>query len=484
MWRIRIRLQTPLLSETKSLPLPEHSKSHAQVTGGDSSCWILSASGHGDFPVAISNTVHPRDHTSSATHCSSPRITSGAMNTGVAITDRPPSPTLLAQPKSSSLTMASEQRRTFLPLTSQWAMSFEWRRPARSERVLPSASSRKRLRPKQEEFTKIQLWIKLLDLPLVCWTPEGISKIFLFAVDSLTVEQMRLTFARVCVLINKDFCLPEEVNISIAGNIILIKVAYNWKPTPCQSCGSIVHSSSLCPSKPKAEGEKQATIMKPLRGRSKSKKQWKENFVAKKTMQTSSNPLISESNLADFSNSKTMLEADTILIGNCSIKNLIQNSEILNVLDCTENMVSSFSKGEFLNLNIPSVEISSNDNNIFDIPTILDIPKLSVLNSLNGESIDPKEDVNNFKHDVSSFVSGTILNSSGVVMEQSSFKVPLNTSKTTSQEGIFFKLETLMSFPNIISWNVRGFNCLDKVKAFSDMVSNFMLNFVVFLKLK
>ncbi|KAL0921178.1 hypothetical protein M5K25_008225 [Dendrobium thyrsiflorum] len=328
------------------------------------------------------------------------------MNTGVPITDRPPSPTLLAQPKSSSLTMASEQRRTFLPLTSQWAMSFEWRRPARSERVLPSASSRKRLRPKQEEFTKIQLWIKLLDLPLVCWTPE------------------------------------EEVNISIAGNIILIKVAYNWKPTPCQSCGSIVHSSSLCPSKPKAEGKKQATIMKPLRGRSKSKKQWKENFVAKKTMQTSSNPLISESNLADFSNSKTMLEADTILIGNCSIKNLIQNSEILNVLDCTENMVSSFSKGEFLNLNIPSVEISSNDNNIFDIPTILDIPKLSVdtsnihnkfqvLNSLNGESIDPKEDVNNFKHDVSSFVSGTILNSSGVVMEQSSFKVPLNTSKTT-----------------------------------------------------
>ncbi|KAL0917332.1 hypothetical protein M5K25_012387 [Dendrobium thyrsiflorum] len=115
----------------------------------------------------------------------------------------------------------------------------------------------------------------------VCWTPEGISKIasligIPLSVDSLTAEQIQLTFTRVCVLITKDSRLPEQVNIYIAGNIIPIKVAYDWKPTPCQSCGSIVHTSSLCPSKPKEDGEKQVIIPESIRGRSKSRKHWKE----------------------------------------------------------------------------------------------------------------------------------------------------------------------------------------------------------------
>ncbi|KAL0923800.1 hypothetical protein M5K25_004574 [Dendrobium thyrsiflorum] len=56
-------------------------------------------------------------------------------------------------------------------------------------------------------------------------------------------------FARVYVLINKDSLLPEEVNISVDGNVFSLKIVYDWKPIPCSGCGSIVHPYSLCPTK-------------------------------------------------------------------------------------------------------------------------------------------------------------------------------------------------------------------------------------------
>ncbi|KAI0524922.1 hypothetical protein KFK09_004312 [Dendrobium nobile] len=108
-----------------------------------------------------------------------------------------------------------------------------------------------KFKPKRDEFSSIPIWIKIVDLPLAVWNPNGISKIASFigrplAVDALTARKTRLTYARVCVLVSGNSPLPEEIPVCLDGDDVSLKVIYDWKPTPCTGCGSIVHPSSLC----------------------------------------------------------------------------------------------------------------------------------------------------------------------------------------------------------------------------------------------
>ncbi|PKU65186.1 hypothetical protein MA16_Dca004803 [Dendrobium catenatum] len=103
-----------------------------------------------------------------------------------------------------------------------------------------------------QEFPIISLWIKIKNLPLSCWTPEGISKIACcvgvpLAVDELTLIKTRLTFARVCIQVNNSSPLPDEIFISVDGKITPLTVLYDWIPNPCTHCGSINHSPTSCP---------------------------------------------------------------------------------------------------------------------------------------------------------------------------------------------------------------------------------------------
>ncbi|XP_020692822.2 uncharacterized protein LOC110107027, partial [Dendrobium catenatum] len=129
-------------------------------------------------------------------------------------------------------------------------------------------------KPVREEFSSVPIWFKIIDLPLPCWTPEGISRIASkigkpLVVDELTAEKTRLTYARVCVQVAKDYSYPETIPISILGEPFTLKIQYEWKPIPCQHCGSIVHSPDFCPSKPTSD---QAKARIPARGRSQSHK--------------------------------------------------------------------------------------------------------------------------------------------------------------------------------------------------------------------
>ncbi|KAI0530983.1 hypothetical protein KFK09_000532 [Dendrobium nobile] len=127
--------------------------------------------------------------------------------------------------------------------------------------------------PKREEFPSIPLWIKILNLPLSLWTPEGISKLascvgIPIAVDALTAAKTSLTFARVCVQITSSSVLPEEIFYSIDGKSFPLRVQYDWKPENCSQCGSIMHPPSLCPKDPILKAQ---NATKP-RGRSSSRK--------------------------------------------------------------------------------------------------------------------------------------------------------------------------------------------------------------------
>ncbi|KAL0913715.1 hypothetical protein M5K25_017196 [Dendrobium thyrsiflorum] len=129
-----------------------------------------------------------------------------------------------------------------------------------------------KFKPKRDECNSIPIWIKIVDLPLAVWNPLGISKIASFvghplAVDALTARKTRLTFARVCVLVNKVSSFPDEIPISMDDDEMSLKVLYDWKQVPCAACGSLVHPSNLCHKNPQPK----PPAKPPNRGRSSSR---------------------------------------------------------------------------------------------------------------------------------------------------------------------------------------------------------------------
>ncbi|PKU76688.1 RNA exonuclease 1 [Dendrobium catenatum] len=134
-----------------------------------------------------------------------------------------------------------------------------------------------RFRPTRENFSNVPIWVKIHDLPLACWNSEGISRIaskvgIPLAVDSLTAQKTRLTYARVCVQVDCSAKYPDEIPISLDGDVFSLKVQYEWRPTPCEFCKSLVHPSSLCPSNPSPSTANPGKPSASARGRSTSRK--------------------------------------------------------------------------------------------------------------------------------------------------------------------------------------------------------------------
>ncbi|KAL0912717.1 hypothetical protein M5K25_018709 [Dendrobium thyrsiflorum] len=134
-----------------------------------------------------------------------------------------------------------------------------------------------KFRPRRENLTSMPIWIKIHDLPLACWNSEGISRIaskvgIPLAADSLTSQRTCLTYARVCVQVDCEAKYPEEISVSLDGDVISLKVQYEWRPYPCMHCKSLVHTSNSCSLKP--ESSSGLTDKAPLthnRGRSTSR---------------------------------------------------------------------------------------------------------------------------------------------------------------------------------------------------------------------
>ncbi|KAL0926599.1 hypothetical protein M5K25_002838 [Dendrobium thyrsiflorum] len=135
-----------------------------------------------------------------------------------------------------------------------------------------------KFKPKRENLKSLSIWIKIHDLPLACWNSEGISRIaskvgIPLAADSLTTQKTRLTYARVCVQVGVDASYPEEIKVSLDGDVVNLKVQYEWRPNPCDHCKSLMHTSNLCSSKPDSILDvNHNTSVIPARGRSFSRK--------------------------------------------------------------------------------------------------------------------------------------------------------------------------------------------------------------------
>ncbi|XP_059310476.1 uncharacterized protein LOC132061833 [Lycium ferocissimum] len=93
-------------------------------------------------------------------------------------------------------------------------------------------------------LTDIPLWVKL---PVNCWSPDSLSRIGntignpLFA-DECTINQSRVSFARMLIEVNVTKPLPDMISVMEPDGVRFDQqITYDWKPTYCTKCLSIGH---------------------------------------------------------------------------------------------------------------------------------------------------------------------------------------------------------------------------------------------------
>ncbi|GJV85608.1 probable methyltransferase PMT28 isoform X1 [Tanacetum coccineum] len=116
---------------------------------------------------------------------------------------------------------------------------------------------------KKNEVTKVPVWVKLHNVPVVAYSADGLSliatqvgnPIMLDAYTSSMCEDpwVRINFARVLVELNANSVLKHEVSMAIpledgSGHTReVIKVEYEWKPPHCADCKIFGHTNEKCP---------------------------------------------------------------------------------------------------------------------------------------------------------------------------------------------------------------------------------------------
>ena len=104
----------------------------------------------------------------------------------------------------------------------------------------------------KEEFKRVPVWVRLMNVPFEYWTPKGLSCVAsavgkpLYA-DKITLTKKRMSFARVCVEIDAseemitdfDLCCPN-------GDWITVHAVFEWIPIRCTTCGVLGHVVGHC----------------------------------------------------------------------------------------------------------------------------------------------------------------------------------------------------------------------------------------------
>ncbi|KAK1257466.1 hypothetical protein QJS04_geneDACA024718 [Acorus gramineus] len=113
------------------------------------------------------------------------------------------------------------------------------------------------IRLELERLKSIPVWIKFPNLPLHFWSRTCIAKIASLIgtplyLDSPTASRSRSAYARVCVEVEPDSTLPDEVFVEVRnGDREAIRVTYDWKPEACAHCKTFSHDDAICSKKPR-----------------------------------------------------------------------------------------------------------------------------------------------------------------------------------------------------------------------------------------
>lgn len=100
--------------------------------------------------------------------------------------------------------------------------------------------------PSRNHPSIILAWVKVHKLPFESWTAESFSRIESAIgkplYDDLTTEKRRIDYARICVEIDAKTDLPNEIQIMIRGDSVVVLVEYQWLSNKCSECNVFCHS--------------------------------------------------------------------------------------------------------------------------------------------------------------------------------------------------------------------------------------------------
>ena len=102
------------------------------------------------------------------------------------------------------------------------------------------------------QFTTIPIWVKFYNIPLEYWTNTSLGYIASVVgnplhLDSLTENQSKLSFARICVEVGVDCEFPKSVLLEMGnGKCTTIRIEYPWVPQCCSNCKLFGHNLAHC----------------------------------------------------------------------------------------------------------------------------------------------------------------------------------------------------------------------------------------------
>ena len=92
------------------------------------------------------------------------------------------------------------------------------------------------------QLTSIPIWVKFYNIPLEYWTNTSLGCISSVAgnplhLDSLTENQSKLSFARICIEVGVDCEFPKSILLDMGnGKYSTIRIEYPWAPQCCSNC--------------------------------------------------------------------------------------------------------------------------------------------------------------------------------------------------------------------------------------------------------
>lgn len=108
------------------------------------------------------------------------------------------------------------------------------------------------MKPTKVHPSKIPIWVKILDLPWELWNRECISRIAStigrpIHVDQATAKKTKTSHARVCVEIDANLELPDDVTITVGGERVVVPIQYQVLPPMCAKCKVFGHACRITP---------------------------------------------------------------------------------------------------------------------------------------------------------------------------------------------------------------------------------------------
>ena len=102
------------------------------------------------------------------------------------------------------------------------------------------------------QLTSIPIWVKFYNIPLEYWTNTSLGHIASVVgnplhLDSLTENQSKLFFARICVEVGVDCEFPKSLLMDLGNDkYSKIRIEYPWASQCCPKCKLFGHSQVNC----------------------------------------------------------------------------------------------------------------------------------------------------------------------------------------------------------------------------------------------